>query len=86
MAEGSSHRSVPESESQTPLIVSPGQQLERRKKSYAKRDSTRIYLSNAFERWRDLRECLEIENDEDLAGFLLDFYESRYHEETNPPW
>ena len=86
MAEGSSHRSVPESESQTPLIVSPGQQLERRKKSYAKRDSTRIYLSNAFERWRDLRKRLEIENDKDLAGFFLDFYESRYHEETNPPW
>ena len=86
MAKGSSHRSVPEIESQTPQIVSPGQQLERRKKSYAKMDSTRINLSNAFERWRDLRERLEIENDKDLAAFLLDFYESRYHEETNPPW
>ena len=85
MAESSSHSSVPESESQTPQIVSPGQELERRKKSYAKKDSTRIYLSNAFERWRDLRERLEIENDKDLAGFLLDFYESRYHEETNRP-
>lgn len=48
----------------------------RRKALCARRDSSRINLSDSFERWRNLRENLGMSKDKDLAKFLMDFYES----------
>lgn len=44
----------------------------RRKALCARRDSSRINLSDSFERWRNLRENLGMSKDKDLAKFLID--------------
>ncbi|XP_061653876.1 uncharacterized protein LOC133489123 isoform X2 [Phyllopteryx taeniolatus] len=39
------------------------------------RGKTRINIGNAFQRWRQLRDLMELKSDTDFANFLLDMYE-----------
>ena len=55
-------------------FLSNEEKANRRKTSYARRDSSRINLLDCFPRWRELRDHLCLSKDKDLAEFLMDFY------------
>ncbi|KFO83521.1 Zinc finger protein 692, partial [Buceros rhinoceros silvestris] len=41
-----------------------------------RRGKTRIYVGNHIDRWLTLKEKLDFRNDAEVAGFLLDLYDS----------
>ena len=49
---------------------------ESRKVYYAKRGATRVYLFEAFNRWRDLKEKHGLDTDSDVARMLLDAFDA----------
>ncbi|XP_059192919.1 zinc finger protein 35-like isoform X2 [Centropristis striata] len=48
---------------------------EAKRESDNKRNKTRINIGEAFQRWRDLRDCIGLKLDSELAILLLDSYE-----------
>ncbi|NXA83096.1 ZN692 protein, partial [Thryothorus ludovicianus] len=53
--------------------------LEKKKQSLdRRRGKTRIYVGNHIDRWLTLKEKLDFRNDAEVAGFLLDMYDSYY--------
>ncbi|NXV78548.1 ZN692 protein, partial [Atlantisia rogersi] len=53
--------------------------LERKKRKQCldrRRGKTRIYVGNHIDRWLTLKEKLDFRNDAEVAGFLLDLYDS----------
>ncbi|NWW91900.1 ZN692 protein, partial [Rhynochetos jubatus] len=53
--------------------------LERKKRKQSldrRRGKTRIYVGNHIDRWLTLKEKLDFRNDAEVAGFLLDLYDS----------
>ena len=49
---------------------------ESRKEYYDKRGATRVYLFEAFNRWRDLKEKLGLGTDLEVARMLLDAFDA----------
>lgn len=76
MADAPAQHAEASSISENARQLSNDEKISRRKSSYLKRDSSRINLLDSFQRWRDLREKLNMSKDKDLAKFLMDFYES----------
>ncbi|XP_048180003.1 uncharacterized protein LOC125335985 [Corvus hawaiiensis] len=53
--------------------------LEKKKRKQSldrRRGKTRIYMGNHIDRWLTLKEKLDFRNDAEVAGFLLDMYDS----------
>ncbi|XP_068888365.1 uncharacterized protein [Aphelocoma coerulescens] len=53
--------------------------LEKKKRKQSldrRRGKTRIYVGNHIDRWLTLKEKLDFRNDAEVAGFLLDMYDS----------
>ncbi|NXP35398.1 ZN692 protein, partial [Leiothrix lutea] len=53
--------------------------LEKKKRKHSldrRRGKTRIYVGNHIDRWLTLKEKLDFRNDAEVAGFLLDMYDS----------
>ncbi|KAM6376743.1 uncharacterized protein J5M81_011875 isoform 2-T3 [Pluvialis apricaria] len=53
--------------------------LEKKKRKQSldrRRGKTRIYVGNHIDRWLTLKEKLDFRNDAEVAGFLLDLYDS----------
>lgn len=48
---------------------------ESKRESDNKRNKTRVNIGEAFQRWRDLRDCIGLTLDSELAALLLDSYE-----------
>ena len=64
------------STSSTPNI-NPSSESEKKKKRkayLARRDATKIYLFDTFERWRVLKESKNLKSDKDVAEMLLESY------------
>ena len=64
------------STSSTPNI-NPSSESEKKKKRkayLARRDATKIYLFDTFERWRALKESKNLKSDKDVAEMLLESY------------
>lgn len=76
MADASAQHAEASSIAENARQLSNDEKISRRKSSYLKRDSSRINLLDSFQRWRDLRDKLNMSKDKDLANFLMDFYES----------
>ncbi|KFQ37983.1 hypothetical protein N332_14026, partial [Mesitornis unicolor] len=49
-----------------------------------RRGKTRIYVGNHIDRWLTLKEKLDFRNDAEVAGFLLDLYDT-YDPLSNAP-
>ncbi|NWH77311.1 ZN692 protein, partial [Piaya cayana] len=49
---------------------------KKRKQSLDRRRGKRIYVGNHIDRWLTLKEKLNFRNDAEVAGFLLDLYDS----------
>ncbi|XP_078348868.1 D-aminoacyl-tRNA deacylase 2-like isoform X5 [Oculina patagonica] len=74
MADASVHGAGLSAKAEKPRFLSNEEKANRRKTSYARRDSSRITLLDCFPRWRELRDHLCLPKDKDLAEFLMDFY------------
>ena len=49
---------------------------EARKEYDKKRDASRVFLFDAIERWRTLKEDKNFKTDQEVADFLLDIYDT----------
>ena len=67
-------------------VVSAEHRTAKRKRYYAERDATKVYLFEQYERWQNLMGGLSLKSDKDLVSTLLDYYLSnkdrhfRYYE------
>lgn len=59
-----------------PRLLSDEEISANRKRYYAQRDATKVYLLQQHARWRDLKKELKAKTDSDLACLLLDNYTS----------
>lgn len=63
-------------ESSSNFSVPSSEDVQAKRKEYiAKRDSTKVGLYEQFQRWRSLRDELNLKTDKRLAEILLDNYE-----------
>ena len=67
------------STSSTPNInpSSESEKTKKRKAYLARRDATKIYLFDTFERWRALKESKNLKSDKDIAEMLLESYQTQ---------
>ncbi|NXA53424.1 ZN692 protein, partial [Nothocercus julius] len=59
-----------------PPVLSFLEKKKRKQSLDRRRGKTRIYVGNHIERWLTLKEKLDFRNDAEVAGFLLDLYDS----------
>ncbi|NXU65592.1 ZN692 protein, partial [Horornis vulcanius] len=59
-----------------PPVLSFLEKKKRKQSLDRKRGKTRIYVGNHIDRWLTLKEKLDFRNDAEVAGFLLDMYDS----------
>ena len=55
-------------------VVNVEDKAAKRKRYYAERNGTKIYLYDQCTRWRTLKEEMTLKTDKELASVLLDFY------------
>ncbi|XP_061311588.1 forkhead box protein K2 isoform X1 [Pezoporus flaviventris] len=60
-----------------PPVLSFLEKKKRKQSLDRRRGKTRIYVGNHIDRWLALKEKLDFRNDAEVAGFLLDLYDSR---------
>ena len=56
-----------------------------RREREKKRDATKVYLRDVYNKWREFKEENHFDTDQDVAEFLLDYYaarNTRYEVET----
>ena len=63
-----------EAGSSGPRLLSEEEKTARRKRYYAERDSSKIYLFDQHARWWELKEEVNAKADKDLATILLDHF------------
>ncbi|NXI00729.1 ZN692 protein, partial [Pachycephala philippinensis] len=59
-----------------PPVLSFLEKKKRKQSLDRRRGKTRIYVGDHIDRWLTLKEKLDFRNDAEVAGFLLDMYES----------
>ncbi|NWI96156.1 ZN692 protein, partial [Pitta sordida] len=59
-----------------PPVLSFLEKKQRKQSLDRRRGKTRIYVGNHIHRWLTLKEKLDFRNDAEVAGFLLDLYDS----------
>ncbi|KAK2528583.1 hypothetical protein Q9233_007554, partial [Columba guinea] len=59
-----------------PPVLSFLEKKKRKQSLDRRRGKTRIYVGNHIDRWLTLKEKLDFRNDAEVAGFLLDLYDS----------
>ncbi|NXO27049.1 ZN692 protein, partial [Cisticola juncidis] len=59
-----------------PPVLSFLEKKKRKQSLDRRRGKTRIYVGNHIDRWLTLKEKLDFRNDAEVAGFLLDMYDS----------
>ncbi|NXO93556.1 ZN692 protein, partial [Certhia brachydactyla] len=57
-------------------VLSFVEKKKRKQSLDRRRGKTRIYVGNHIDRWLTLKEKLDFRNDAEVAGFLLDMYDS----------
>ena len=55
-------------------VLSVEDKATKKKRYYAERDATKVYLFDQHARWRTLREQMALKTDKELATILLDCY------------
>ncbi|NXP81875.1 ZN692 protein, partial [Ramphastos sulfuratus] len=68
--------SVPAKRCGRPPVLSLLEKKKRKQSLDRRRGKTRIYVGNHIDRWLTLKEKLDFRNDAEVAGFLLDLYDS----------
>ncbi|NXK20366.1 ZN692 protein, partial [Arenaria interpres] len=68
--------SVPAKRCGRPPVLSFLEKKKRKQSLDRRRGKTRIYVGSHIDRWLTLKEKLDFRNDAEVAGFLLDLYES----------
>ncbi|NXI46280.1 ZN692 protein, partial [Galbula dea] len=68
--------SIPEKRCGRPPVLSLLEKKKRKQSLDRRRGKTRIYVGNHIDRWLALKEKLDFRNDAEVAGFLLDLYDS----------
>ncbi|NXP27379.1 ZN692 protein, partial [Scytalopus superciliaris] len=68
--------SLPAKRCGRPPVLSFLEKKKRKQSLDRRRGKTRIYVGNHIDRWLTLKEKLDFRNDAEVAGFLLDLYES----------
>ncbi|NWW64240.1 ZN692 protein, partial [Ifrita kowaldi] len=68
--------SLPAKRCGRPQVLSFLEKKKRRQNLDRRRGKTRIYVGNHIDRWLTLKEKLDFRNDAEVAGFLLDIYDS----------
>ncbi|NXK84200.1 ZN692 protein, partial [Amazona guildingii] len=69
--------SLPPKRCGRPPVLSFLEKKKRKQSLDRRRGKTRIYVGNHINRWLALKEKLDFRNDAEVAGFLLDLYDSR---------
>ncbi|NXR97678.1 ZN692 protein, partial [Oxylabes madagascariensis] len=59
-----------------PPVLSFREKKKRKQSLDRRRGKTRIYVGDHIDRWLTLKEKLDFRNDAEVAGFLLDLYDS----------
>ena len=57
--------------------LSASLKMEKRKAYIARRDASKVYLYDVFERWRAFKESKGIKSDKDVAEMLLESYQTQ---------
>ncbi|NXO79286.1 ZN692 protein, partial [Sitta europaea] len=68
--------SLPAKRCGRPPVLSFLEKKRRKQSLDRRRGKTRIYVGNHIDRWLTLKEKLDFRNDVEVAGFLLDLYDS----------
>ncbi|KAM6050675.1 uncharacterized protein VSU04_012100 isoform 3-T15 [Chlamydotis macqueenii] len=68
--------SLPAKRCGRPPLLSFLEKKKRKQSLDRRRGKTRIYVGNHIDRWLTLKEKLDFRNDAEVAGFLLDLYDS----------
>lgn len=68
--------SLPPKRCGRPPVLSFLEKKKRKQSLDRRRGKTRIYVGNHIDRWLTLKEKLDFRNDAEVAGFLLDLYDS----------
>ncbi|POI24318.1 hypothetical protein CIB84_011932 [Bambusicola thoracicus] len=68
--------SLPTKRCGRPPVLSLLEKKKRKQSLDRRRGKTRIYVGNHIGRWLTLKEKLDFRNDAEVAGFLLDLYDS----------
>ncbi|NWZ66153.1 ZN692 protein, partial [Acrocephalus arundinaceus] len=68
--------SLPAKRCGRPPVLSFLEKKKRKQSLDRRRGKTRIYVGNHIDRWLTLKEKLDFRNDAEVAGFLLDMYDS----------
>ncbi|NXU59750.1 ZN692 protein, partial [Turnix velox] len=68
--------SVPAKRCGRPPVLSLLEKKKRKQSLDKRRGKTRIYVGTHIQRWLALKEKLDFRNDAEVAGFLLDLYDS----------
>eukprot|EP00076_Gallus_gallus_P027454 XP_015150750.1 uncharacterized protein FOXK2 [Gallus gallus] len=68
--------SLPTKRCGRPPVLSFLEKKKRKQSLDRRRGKTRIYVGNHIDRWLTLKEKLDFRNDAEVAGFLLDLYDS----------
>ncbi|NXL91232.1 ZN692 protein, partial [Alectura lathami] len=68
--------SLPTKKCGRPPVLSFLEKKKRKQSLDRRRGKTRIYVGNHIDRWLTLKEKLDFRNDAEVAGFLLDLYDS----------
>ena len=70
--------STPSTSSTPNMNPSSESEKKKKRKAYlARRDATKIYLFDTFERWRALKESKNLKSDKDVAEMLLESYQTQ---------
>ncbi|NXV20162.1 ZN692 protein, partial [Cepphus grylle] len=68
--------SLPAKRCGRPPVLSFLEKKKRKQNLDRRRGKTRIYVGSHIDRWLTLKEKLDFRNDAEVAGFLLDLYDS----------
>ncbi|NXU34727.1 ZN692 protein, partial [Drymodes brunneopygia] len=68
--------SLPAKRCGRPPVLSFLEKKKRKQSLDRRRGKTRIYVGNHIDRWLTLKEKLDFRSDAEVAGFLLDMYDS----------
>ncbi|KAM6344801.1 uncharacterized protein FN964_010364 isoform 3-T9 [Alca torda] len=68
--------SLPAKKCGRPPVLSFLEKKKRKQSLDRRRGKTRIYVGSHIDRWLTLKEKLDFRNDAEVAGFLLDLYDS----------
>lgn len=55
--------------------LSESEKKKQRRAYLARRDATKVYLFDVFERWTALKQSKNLKSDKDVAEMLLEFYQ-----------